>query len=43
MAGTRREPALPDPELRPVYDELHRRHRRLYEALRPLFEPEVPV
>jgi xylulokinase len=38
MAGPRSAPAEPDPELRPVYDELHRRHLRLYEALRPLFD-----
>jgi xylulokinase len=38
MAGRRGEPLQPDPELREVYDELHRRHRRLYSALRPLFD-----
>jgi xylulokinase len=38
MAGPRGEPVQPDPELRGVYDELHRRHRRLYAALRPLFD-----
>jgi xylulokinase len=43
MAGPRREPVQPDPSLREVYDELHRRHRRLYDALRPLFGAEVPV
>jgi xylulokinase len=37
MAGGRGEPVHPDPELRGVYDDLHRRHRRLYAALRPLF------
>jgi ribulose kinase len=40
MAGPRSEPALPDPELRAVYDMLHARHRRVYDALRPLFEEE---
>ena len=44
MASPRGEPWQPDPELGAVYDELHRRHRRLYAALRPLFdEAEVPV
>jgi sugar (pentulose or hexulose) kinase len=38
MAGPREEPCLPDPELRDRYDALHRRHRRLYDALRPLFD-----
>ena len=38
MAGPRGEPFEPDPELRELYDGLHRRHRRLYEALRPLFD-----
>ena len=33
--------STPDPELRGVYDELHARHRRLYDALRPLFNGEV--
>jgi xylulokinase len=37
MACPRSEPVQPDPELREVYDELHARHRRLYDALRPLF------
>jgi xylulokinase len=37
MAGPRGEPVAPDPELREVYDALHRRHRELYSALRPLF------
>jgi xylulokinase len=37
MAGPRQPPIDPDPELRGVYDELHRRHRALYAALRPLF------
>jgi xylulokinase len=44
MAGPRHEPVLPDPELRPVYDALHSRHRQLYSALRPLFDaPEAAV
>ena len=38
MAGSRSEPVQPDPELRGLYDGLHRRHRRLYAALRPLFD-----
>ena len=38
MAGPRGEPVQPDPELRDCYDALHRRHRRLYAALRPLFD-----
>jgi xylulokinase len=38
MAGPRSAPALPDPELRETYDALHARHRRVYAALRPLFE-----
>jgi xylulokinase len=38
MAGSRSEPVQPDAELRGVYDDLHRRHLRLYAALRPLFE-----
>jgi xylulokinase len=38
MAGPRSPHVHPDPELRGVYDDLHRRHRRLYAALRPLFE-----
>ena len=42
MAGPRSEPVQPDPELRGVYDRLHRRHRRLYAALRPLFDGEAP-
>jgi len=41
MAGSRHEPTQPDPELRGVYDDLHRRYRRLYAALRPLFDGEV--
>jgi xylulokinase len=40
MASPRSEPALPDPELRAVYDALHARHRRVYAALRPLFDSE---
>jgi xylulokinase len=42
MACPRGEPVQPDPELRGLYDDLHRRHRRLYAALRPLFDGEVP-
>ena len=39
-----RRAGLPDDELRAVYDELHARHRRVYEALKPLWDaPEVPV
>jgi xylulokinase len=38
MAGRRRPPVQPDPELHEVYDGLHRRHSALYAALRPLFE-----
>jgi xylulokinase len=38
MAGPRSAPVLPDPELRAVYDALHARHRRVYDALRPLFD-----
>ena len=38
MAGPRGEPLQPDPELRDLYDGLHRRHLRLYAALRPLFD-----
>jgi xylulokinase len=37
MAGARHEPVRPDEDLRAVYDDLHRRHLALYEALRPLF------
>src|SRR5436305_4319475 len=37
MAGPRLEPVLPDPECSAVYDELYRRHRELYAALRPMF------
>ena len=37
MAGARHDPVLPDAELREVYDDLHRRHLALYDALRPLF------
>ncbi len=43
MAGPRSAPMHPDPELRGVYDDLHRHHLRLYAALRPLFGPEVVV
>jgi sugar (pentulose or hexulose) kinase len=38
MACRRGEPVQPDPELRGLYDDLHRRHRELYAALRPLFD-----
>ena len=38
MACPRGEPVQPDPELEGVYDDLHRRHRRLYQALKPLFD-----
>jgi xylulokinase len=38
MAGPRMETVEPDDELRELYDDLHRRHRTLYEALRPMFE-----
>jgi xylulokinase len=41
MAGPRSAHVHPDPELRAVYDDLHVRHRRLYAALRPLFDAEV--
>jgi xylulokinase len=41
MAGRRGAHIQPDPELRAVYDELHRLHRRLYDALRPLFNGEI--
>jgi xylulokinase len=41
MACPRSEPVRPDPELRQVYDALHRRHRRLYAALKPLFDEEL--
>jgi glycerol kinase len=37
MAGPRVEPALPDPERRALYDDLHARHLALYSALKPLF------
>jgi ribulose kinase len=37
MAGPRVEPVNPDPGRRQRYDELHARHRQLYDALRPLF------
>ncbi len=44
MASPRGEPVWPDDDLRAVYDELHARHRRVYEALKPLWDaPEVPV
>jgi xylulokinase len=38
MAGPRSEPVRPDDTLRELYDDLHRRHRELYAALRPLFD-----
>ncbi len=38
MAGPRADPVEPDPDLCAVYDALHARHRRLYAALRPLFD-----
>jgi ribulose kinase len=41
MAGPRSPHMQPDPELRAVYDDLHRKHLRLYAALRPLFDSEV--
>jgi sugar (pentulose or hexulose) kinase len=41
MAAPRSEPVQPDPELREIYDDLHKRHRRLYEALRPLFDADA--
>jgi xylulokinase len=41
MAGPRSAAVQPDPDLRDTYDRLHRRHRELYDALRPLFTPEV--
>jgi xylulokinase len=37
MSGPRLDPLLPDPECRAVYDDLYRRHRELYAALRPVF------
>jgi hypothetical protein len=40
MAGARQERVLPDAELREVYNDLHRRHLALYDALRPLFNGE---
>jgi xylulokinase len=40
MAGPRGEPVQADPGLRGLYDDLHRRHRRLYAALLPLFDGE---
>ena len=43
MAGRRHAPVCPDDELRAVYDDLHRRHLALYEALRPLFDGQVAV
>jgi ribulose kinase len=38
MAGPRSTAVEPDPRERAVYDELHRLYRRLYAALRPLFD-----
>lgn len=37
MASPRSEPLLPRPGCGEVYEELYRRHRELYAALRPLF------
>jgi ribulose kinase len=37
MAGPRSEPILPDPGRGALYEELHKRYRELYAALRPLF------
>ena len=41
MACRREARVEPDPELRGVYDDLHARHRQLYDALRPLFNGSV--
>ena len=38
MAGPREETVEPDPSERAVYDALHGHYRRLYTALRPLFD-----
>jgi xylulokinase len=38
MAGARADAVEPNPELGPVYDALHRRHRAIYAALRPVFD-----
>jgi xylulokinase len=38
MAGARAPTVEPATQLRAVYDDLHRRHLRLYAALRPLFD-----
>ena len=40
MAGPREQSCTPDPLLRETYDALHRRHRAVYAALRPLFDSE---
>jgi hypothetical protein len=40
MAGPREHSCAPDPLLRETYDALHRRHRAVYAALRPLFDSE---
>jgi hypothetical protein len=37
MSGPRLDPLLPDAECRAIYDDLYRRHRELYAALRPVF------
>jgi sugar (pentulose or hexulose) kinase len=37
MAGPRRDHVLPDPERQALYADAHKRYRRLYAALRPLF------
>jgi len=38
MAAPRRQALEPDPRLCAVYDAVHARHRRLYEALRAVFD-----
>ena len=43
MAGERHAPIEPDPDLTAAYDDLHARHRRLYAALRPLFDEPAPA
>ena len=37
MAGPRGAAVEPDPRRQAVYDDLHGRYRRVYDALRPLF------
>lgn len=37
MAGTRRDPVLPDPDRHAVYTAAYQRYRDLYTAVRPLF------